>query len=182
MESIGINDYSHLSEKLAFINGYLNCIGILNTIPNNAMDHWIIDLGVMESSLNSTIKKGIQAPNWMFKATEITDWQKVIEDDCLNWCWFSEILFEIHGSEVYHENNKKRKYDLMEKYNLENQLKCFIKMLVNLFSFCQLKTAYRVEIDSGKDQYHPYFAHGECNYAFEVESGKVLYLHFGAWD
>ena len=179
MESIDINEYSVLNEKLAFINGYLNCIGILNTIPNNAMDHWMIDLGVKDVDLNTTIKKGIQAPNWTFKTTEIANWQKAVEDGC--YYFFAEILYEIQGSKIYYES-KGRQYDLMEKYNLENQLKCFIKMLADLLSFGELKTAYIVEIEFKEDWHDPYFAHGECNYAFELESGRVLYLHFGAWD
>jgi hypothetical protein len=180
MKPIGINDYSLLSEKLAFINGYLDSIAILNTIPNNAMEHWMIDLGVMEVDLNTSIEKGINAPNWIFKATEISNWQKVLEDDC--YYFFAEVLYEIQGSKAYYESDKKKVYELMRKYNLEGQLKCFIKTLADLLSFCQMKTAYQIEVDSRVDQYDPYFAHGEYNYAFELESGRILYLHFGAWD
>jgi hypothetical protein len=179
MESVDINNYLILNEKLAFINGYLNSIAILNTIPNNVMEHWLIDLGVIEEDLDTTFKKGIQAPNWTFKATEISNWQKVIDDEC--YYFFSEVLYKIQGSKAYYES-KGRQFDLMEKYNLEHQLKYFIKMLENLFSFCKLKTVYRVDIDNKEDWYNPYFAHGEYNYAFEIESKRIIHLHFGAWD
>ena len=168
-----------MHENLAFINGYLSSIGILNTTVNNGMDHCIIDLGAMENDLVNTIKKGINAPNWTFKATEISDWQKLVEDECS--FLFSNILFEIQGSSDYFSNREKRS-DLAEKYNLTWQLNFFIKIIENLLSSCQFKTAYRIEVDCGSDSYNPYFAHGECNFAFQIESNKILYLRLGAFD
>jgi hypothetical protein len=175
----GINSYSSLNEKLAFINGYLNSIAILNSTANNGMEHWMIDLGTIEDDVVNTIKKGINAPNWTFKATKIPNWQEVVEDDAF--FFFSNILFEIQGSKDYYSNNERR-YDLTEKYNLKAQLKYLIKMIADLLSYCQLKTAYSVEVDSRAEWYNPYSAHGECNFAFEIESNQLLYLHLGAFD
>ncbi|RYE17159.1 MAG: hypothetical protein EOP45_16295 [Sphingobacteriaceae bacterium] len=155
-----------LNEKLAFINGYLSSIAVLNTTANNGMDHWIIDLGAIEDDLVNTIKKGINAPNWTFKAIEITDWQKVVENECT--FFFSNILFEIQGSSDYF-SNKERGSNLAEKYNLTAQLKIFIRIIEDLLSTYQLRTAYRIEVDGGSYESDPYFAHGECNFAFEIE-------------
>lgn len=169
-----------LNERLAYINGYLDSISILNTTANNAMEHWLIDLGPIDQDLNNTIKKGTKAPNWTFNATEIPDWKNVMEDECFY--FFSNILYEIQGSEAYYRNNERR-YDLTEKYNLEAQLSYFIRIVDELLQFCQLKTAYRIEVDSRiSDENDPYFAHGECNYAFQTDSNNLLYLHLGASD
>jgi hypothetical protein len=174
-----INSYPSLSEKLAFINGYLNSIAILNSTANNGMEHWIIDLGSIDENVTNTIKKGINAPNWSFKATEIIKWQDVVEDEIF--FFFSNILYEIQGSKDFY-NNTERRYDLTEKYNLKAQLKYFSKMLADLLSYCRLKTAYSVKVDFSAEWYNPYFAHGESNFAFEIESNQLLYLHLGAFD
>ncbi|HVS90435.1 MAG TPA: hypothetical protein VHE59_00285 [Mucilaginibacter sp.] len=174
-----INSYPSLNEKLAFINGYLSSIAILNSTANNGMEHWMIDLGSIDENVANTIKKGINAPNWTFKATEIKNWREVIEDELF--FFFSNILHEIQGSKEYY-NNTERRYDLTEKYNLKAQLGYFIKMLTDLFSHCQLKAVYNVEVDFSAEWYNPYFAHGESNFAFEIESNQLLYLHLGAFD
>jgi len=174
-----INSYSSLNEKLAFINGYLNSIAILNTTANNGMEHWMIDLGLIENDVIYTIKKGINAPNWTFKATKISNWQEVLEKDLF--FFFSNILVEIQGPKDYY-NSTGRRYDLTEKYNLKAQLNYFIGMITDLLSSLQLKTVYTVEVKCGADWYNPYFAHGECNFAFEIESNQILYLHLGAFD
>ncbi len=89
ISSLGINSYSSLKEKLAFINGYLNCIAILNTNADNAMEHWMIDLGIIDGGVIQTIKKGINAPNWTFKATEIPNWEEKMADDL----FFSSLIY-----------------------------------------------------------------------------------------
>jgi|GEM_PF-6180946 len=33
-----------LSEKIAYINGFLDAIASLNTLSNNAMEYWMIEL------------------------------------------------------------------------------------------------------------------------------------------
>jgi hypothetical protein len=174
-----INSYPSLNEKLAFINGYLNCIAILNSTANSGMEHWMIDLGSIDQSVTNTIKKGIHAPNWNFKATEIANWQDVIEDELF--FFFSNILYEIQGSKDFYSNTERR-YDLTKKYNLKAQLKYFIKMLSDLFSYCQLKCVHNIEVDFSAEWYNPYFANGESNFAFEIEPNKLLYLHLGAFD
>ncbi len=55
-------------------------------------------------------------------------------------------------------------------------------MIADLLSYCHLKTAYSIGVDDSAERGHPYFAHGECNFAFEIESNQVLYLHLGASD
>lgn len=175
-----INSYSSLNEKLAFINGYLNSIAILNNTANNGMEHWIVDLGVIEDDLVHTIKKGINAPTWTFRTTEIADWQKVMEEDCS--FFFCNILGEIHRSSGHLDNEKRSDY--MRKYNLTTQLKYFIKIIQDLLLSCQLKKAYYIDIDWGPERYTdgPYFAHGESNFSFQIESNHLLYLHLGAFD
>jgi len=175
-----INSYSTLNEKLAFINGYLNSIAILNNTPNNGMEHWIVDLGIIEDDLVDTIKKGIKAPTWTFRMTAIADWQKVMEDECS--FFFSNILDKIHSFSDYVDREKR--YDYMRKYNLATQLKYFINIMQDLLSSCQIQTAYYIDIDWGPERYMdgPYFAHGESNFAFQIESNHLLYLHLGASD
>jgi hypothetical protein len=176
-----IENHSSLNEKLAFINGYLNSIAILNSTANNGMQHWIVDLGVIEDNLISTIKQGINAPTWTFQTTEIADWQKVIEDECF--FFFSNILDEIHGSSEHYLDREKR-YNYVGRYNLTAQLKHFIRIIEDLLSSFQLKTVYNIRIDWGPERYSdgPYFAHGESNFAFLIESNHLLYLHLGASD
>ncbi|GAB3935696.1 hypothetical protein GCM10028827_37740 [Mucilaginibacter myungsuensis] len=176
-----INSFSSLNEKLAFINGYLNSIANINTTANNGMEHWIVDLGLIEDNIVHTIKKGINAPTWTFRSVEISDWQKVIEDECI--FFFSNILSETHGSSKHYLDMEKN-YHPIEKYDPAAQLKYFIKIIEDLLSSFKLRSAYKIEIDWGPERYSdgPYFAHGESNFAFQIGSNHLLYLHLGASD
>ena len=91
-------------------------------------------------------------------------------------------ISSLHKVEENYYNNTEKRYDLTEKYNLSTQLKQFIKMIEDLLSYFPLKKAYSVEVDFSAEWYNPYFAHGESNFAFEIESSKILYLHLGASD
>jgi hypothetical protein len=170
-----------LSEKIAYINGFLDAIAGLNTFSNNAMEHWMIEVDIVNDNLVESVKIGVKAPKWFFEATEVLNWKQSLEKDC--YYFFSGVLYEILGSEKYYSNSDmQEEYMFFEKYNLKNQLTSFIHLIDNLVSQYQVSPVYIFEIDSRADRYDPYFAHGEINYAFKISDNKLLYLHLGTYD
>lgn len=174
-----VNSYNTLREKLAYINGYLKSIAVLNTSSGNIMESWMLDLGLIDEGVTHTIGKAINAPKSILQATEISDWQKFLEDDL--YYFFSNSLENIQSKEEYYANTERR-YDLTQKYRLDAQLKYFVGMLDNVVSGIMLKTVYNIEIDVHAEWDCPYFAHSETNVAFEIQSNQLLYLHMSAYD
>src|ERR1700743_1567920 len=111
-------DYSIIDEKLAFINGYLKSIEILNSIADHGGTHWIIMLTSIDDDITNTIRKGINAPNWDFKATEISNWREVVKMQCTDFFFF--ILSELYGHDYIRDEHRKKKF--IETYHLTNQL------------------------------------------------------------
>lgn len=168
----------NLNEQIAYLNGILNAVGVLNTTSSNIMDHYFIELELENNDYEKMLKDHLDTPNWVFEFVQIEYWKEHIE--CNTEHFFTNILTEISGYDIY--SNKSRYTDLSKRYNLKGLQESFVYNLNKILQQFANVEVFFVKIDPSPDYHSGYFAHDECNYLFKIGDNKVLFLHLTVYD
>lgn len=168
----------NLNEQIAYLNGILNAVGVLNTTSSNIMDHYFIELDLEHNNYEKMLRDHLDTPNWGFEFVQIEDWKQHIE--CHTEHFFTNIMTEISGYDIFRD--KSRYTDLSKRYNLMGLLESFVYNLDKILQQFANVQVFFVKIDSSHDYSSGYFAHDESNYLFKIADGKVLFLHLTVYD
>lgn len=164
-------------EYLAYLNGYLSSVEILNSISNCEKDFGFKEIDFIEDSFEKSLKTFLVTPNWNFRFKKLEEnWEEVL----LNNLWFFEaIIIKNYGYPVQIGNDKYR--ELVENHNLNDIKNYFIRLISE---FLNLYNSFEVfEVDISNQFNHQlenegYFAHGEYNVLFKTSNNELFLLYF----
>ncbi len=170
----------NIKENIAYTNGLLHLVELLNDAPNSAKDYGFVELNNTSADLTESLKSFLETPKWNFNFIRISqDWKKIILNDT-SWA-FTEIITQNYGYAI--EIGAEKYEALVEKYNIKIVQKMILDNIENLLKSFNSFEVFRIEIGMIEPNDNSgYFAHGESNYLFKTTENNMFLLYFRASD
>ena len=169
-----------IKENIAYTNGLLHSMELLNDAPNSAKDYGIVELNNTSEDLTESLRSFLETPNWNFNFIKLNqDWKKIILKDT-SWA-FTEIITQNYG---YATEIGAEKYEaLVENFNIKIVQKIILDNIERLLNSFNSFEIFRIEIGwIEPNDSSGYFAHGESNYLFKATEKNMFFLYFRASD